>query len=141
VTSEPTPYELFGGADFFRSLVHSFYSKVAGDDILRPMYPPGDLGPAEDRLRMFLEQYWGGPKTYGELRGHPRLRMRHADFHVDSKARDRWLVLMHAALEEQDIPHEYGQELWEYLASAAFAMQNVDDDLPPTNASPAAGAH
>jgi len=128
VISEPTPYELFGGHEFFQSLVHSFYLKVAEDDILRPMYPEDELGPAEDRLRMFLEQYWGGPKTYGEQRGHPRLRMRHADFHVDAKARDRWLVLMHASLEEQDIPFELGQELWEYLASAAFAMQNVHDE-------------
>jgi len=136
MTTEPTPYQLFGGADFFSNLVHAFYLKVATDEVLRPMYPAGDLGPAEDRLRMFLEQYWGGPKTYGELRGHPRLRMRHADFHIDSTARDRWLVHMHAALEEQDIPFELGQELWEYLASAAFAMQNVDDDLPSTQATP-----
>ena len=77
-----TLYEQFGGSEFFSALVADFYAGVAADDVLRPMYPEDDLGPAEDRLRMFLEQYWGGPKTYGEQRGHPRLRMRHQPFAV-----------------------------------------------------------
>ncbi|MGA0091791.1 MAG: globin, partial [Candidatus Nanopelagicales bacterium] len=76
--ADVSPYERFGGHDFFAALVHDFYVGVAQDPVLRPMYPDDDLGPAEERLRMFLEQYWGGPTTYSELRGHPRLRMRHS---------------------------------------------------------------
>jgi hemoglobin len=130
MTTEPSLYEQFGGAAFFQALVHSFYQRIATDPILRPMYPEEDLGPAEDRLRWFLEQYWGGPNTYGELRGHPRLRMRHAPFEIDSAARDRWLVLMHASMEEQDLTQELGDELWQYFASSAFGMQNIYDDRP-----------
>jgi len=127
---EPTPYEVFGGAAFFAALVQAFYQRVQADEILRPMYPPGDLGPAERRLRMFLEQYWGGPTTYDDERGHPRLRMRHASFPIDSIARDRWLTLMHEALAEQHLPEEHEQVLWQYLVSAAFAMQNIADQAP-----------
>jgi len=128
--SEQTPYETFGGAPFFASLVRAFYLRVAQDPILRPMYPPGDLAPAERRLRMFLEQYWGGPTTYDEERGHPRLRMRHASFPIDSVARDRWLTLMHDALAEQELPEQHVGVLWQYLVSAAFAMQNIADQTP-----------
>jgi len=81
--SEPTPYERFGGAPFFEALVHDFYQYVAVDPVLRPMYPEADLGPAERRFTMFLEQYWGGPGTYSEERGHPRLRMRHHPYTID----------------------------------------------------------
>ena len=73
-------YDQVGGHETFRRLVHEFYHGVAGDPELRALYPEEDLGPAEERLRMFLEQYWGGPTTYSEQRGHPRLRMRHAPF-------------------------------------------------------------
>lgn len=127
---EQTPYELFGGAPFFDSLVRAFYERVAQDPILRPMYPPGDLAPAQRRLRMFLEQYWGGPTTYDEERGHPRLRMRHASFPIDATARDRWLTMMHEALAEQNLPEEHERVLWQYLVSAAFAMQNIADEAP-----------
>jgi hemoglobin len=120
-------YERFGGADFFDRLTTSFYSRVAADPILRPMYPETELAPARDRLRMFLEQYWGGPTTYGELRGHPRLRMRHAGFPIDAAARDRWLVLMHESLAEQGLPTEDEQLIWQYFVGAAFAMQNIPD--------------
>ncbi|MFA7322852.1 MAG: globin [Candidatus Nanopelagicales bacterium] len=130
MTTEPTPYERFGGAEFFQGLVHAFYERVARDQVLRPMYPDHDLAEAEHRLRMFLEQYWGGPKTYGDERGHPRLRMRHEPYPVDSVARDRWLVAMHDALVEQNPPQELGDELWQYFVDAAFAMQNVYDDRP-----------
>lgn len=127
---EVTPYELFGGHDFFVSLVRAFYSRVAVDDVLRPMYPDEDLTEAEWRLRAFLEQYWGGPKDYSEQRGHPKLRMRHMPFHVDSTARDRWLTHMKAAVDEQQLPPEQELVLWQYLVSAAFAMQNVPDAAP-----------
>jgi hemoglobin len=120
-------YERFGGAPFFDSLVSAFYARVAHDPVLRPMYPEGDLAPAERRLRMFLEQYWGGPTDYQEERGHPRLRMRHAPYPVDALARDRWLVNMHDAMVEQHMTDEHERELWQYLVGAAFAMQNVDD--------------
>ena len=123
-----TPYEQFGGHAFFESLVHAFYERVARDPILRPMYPDGDLAPAEDRLRMFLEQYWGGPTTYNDLRGHPRLRMRHMSFHIDAAARDRWLTLMHDSLVEQRLPEALETQLWTYLVGAAFAMQNIVDE-------------
>ena len=125
-----TPYERFGGHAFFASLVHAFYERVAVDPVLRPMYPEADLTGAEDRLLMFLEQYWGGPTTYNELRGHPKLRMRHMPFPIDSVARDRWLVNMHDAVVEQDMPTELETELWTYFVGAAFAMQNIVDENP-----------
>jgi hemoglobin len=125
-------YERFGGAPFFDSLVSAFYARVAHDPVLRPMYPEGDLAPAERRLRMFLEQYWGGPSAYQEERGHPRLRMRHGPYPIDALARDRWLINMHDAVAEQGMADEDERELWQYLVSAAFAMQNVDDIDPST---------
>ena len=87
-----------GWADSFAALVHRFYAGVADDPLLRPLYPEADLGPAEDRLRMFLEQYWGGPKTYSEQRGHPRLRMRHAPYVIGVRERDAWLGHMRVAM-------------------------------------------
>jgi hemoglobin len=119
-----TWYDRFGGEEFFTTLVAGFYARIATDPLLRPMYPEQDLGPAERRLRMFLMQYWGGPKTYGEERGHPRLRMRHAPFPVDEAARDRWLELMGASLAELDLDEVAPAELWAYLTSAAAAMVN-----------------
>jgi hemoglobin len=139
-SAEVTPYELFGGADFFHSLVDAFYLRVADDDVLRPMYPPGSLEGAKWRLRAFLEQYWGGPTDYSDQRGHPRLRMRHAGFAIDSTARDRWLTHMREALDEQHLQGDQDLMLWQYLQGAAFAMQNVPDETPPGpvfNADPA----
>lgn len=127
MSEDVTFYDDFGGHDFFERLVSAFYSRVATDDILRPMYPDEDLTDARWRLQMFLEQYWGGPKTYGEVRGHPRLRMRHMPFTIDGRARDRWLTHMRAAVDEQNMPPEQEEVLWNYLLSAAFAMQNVSD--------------
>ena len=124
-------YDEFGGERFFTDLVAAFYERVATDPVLRPMYPEHDLAGAERRLRLFLMQYWGGPTTYGDERGHPRLRMRHAPYAIDSVARDRWLSLMFAALEEQSLPAELEMRLWQYLVGAAFGMQNVPDDAPP----------
>lgn len=120
-----SPYAAFGGEDFFTRLVASFYQRVATDPILRPMYPEEDLGPAERRLRLFLMQYWGGPKTYSQERGHPRLRMRHAPFPVDETAKLAWLKHMRAALDEQQLPPDLDRQLWDYLFSAAQAMVNT----------------
>ena len=121
------PYAAFGGEEFFTRLVASFYARVEHDPILKPMYPADQMPAAERRLRLFLMQYWGGPGTYSEERGHPMLRARHMDFTIDAAARDRWLSLMHDAMVEQDLPDELESQLWMYLIQAAFAMQNVDD--------------
>jgi hemoglobin len=131
MSDEVTLYDAFGGHDFFEKLVGAFYARVATDDILRPMYPDEDLTDARWRLQMFLEQYWGGPKTYGDVRGHPRLRMRHMPFAIDSRARDRWLTHMRASVDEQHLPRELDEVLWNYLLSAAFAMQNIVDEQGP----------
>jgi hemoglobin len=124
---EITFYEAIGGHQTFERLVHRFYQGVATDPVLRAIYPDEDLGPAEERLRMFLEQYWGGPRTYSDRRGHPRLRMRHAPFAVTPTARDRWLAHMRAAVDELDLPEEYDKVLWDYLEMAAHSMVNQWD--------------
>ncbi len=129
-TSPLTFYEEVGGHETFRRLVAAFYRGVAADPELRSMYPEADLGPAEERLRMFLEQYWGGPTTYSQRRGHPRLRMRHAAFHVNPAARDRWLAHMRAALDEIDLAPLHDATLWDYLQRAAFAMVNTFEPAP-----------
>ena len=118
-------YALFGGEAAFRLLVERFYAGVAADDELRPMYPEDDLGPAADRLRMFLEQYWGGPTTYSDQRGHPRLRMRHAPYAITPAARDRWLEHMRAAVDDLDLAPELDERLWGYLEAAAHSMVNT----------------
>ena len=118
-------YEAIGGEDTFRALVERFYAGVAEDPVLRALYPEDDLGPAADRLRMFLIQYWGGPTTYGEQRGHPRLRMRHAPFVIDSAAHDAWLTHMGAALRSLDLAPQYEATLWEYLSRAADSLRNA----------------
>lgn len=119
-----TPYEQFGGAEFFHDLVADFYAGVAEDPQLRPMYPEPDLGPAERRLRMFLEQYWGGPHTYSEERGHPRLRMRHAPYEITEHHHDLWLKHMRAALDRRALPPEQDAQMWDYLVMAAGTMIN-----------------
>ena len=128
-------YEQFGGHEFFQDLVADFYSRVPDDPVLRKLYPEEDLGPAEVRFRMFLEQYWGGPTTYSEQRGHPRLRMRHNPFAVDEEARDHWLAIMRAALDARNLPPRLDDELWRYLVMAAHAMVNTFGDLPPSTPS------
>lgn len=120
-----TPYDDFGGEEFFTALVADFYRGVADDSLLRPMYPEADLGPAERRLRLFLMQYWGGPTTYSDERGHPRLRMRHMPFPIDEAARDHWLAHMRAALDRRGLPEELDRRMWDYLSAAAQAMLNV----------------
>ncbi|MBQ0829210.1 globin [Streptomyces tagetis] len=121
---EQTFYEQVGGEETFRRLVHRFYEEVAKDPLLRPMYPEEDLGPAEERLVLFLMQYWGGPRTYSEQRGHPRLRMRHVPFTVDRAAHDAWLRHMRTALDELGLSEEHEATLWKYLTYAAATMIN-----------------
>ncbi|WP_042379212.1 globin [Streptacidiphilus melanogenes] len=120
-----TFYERVGGEPTFRRLVHRFYEGVAADPLLRPMYPEEDLGPAEERLALFLMQYWGGPRTYSEGRGHPRLRMRHAPFKVDRAAHDAWLRHMRDAVDALELDAEHEEELWGYLVYAAESMINT----------------
>ncbi|MBT2466749.1 globin [Streptomyces sp. ISL-66] len=117
---------MVGGEDTFRRLVHRFYQGVAEDPLLRPMYPEGDLGPAEERFALFLMQYWGGPNTYSENRGHPRLRMRHAPFQVDAAAHDAWLKHMRVAVDELALAPEHEAQLWRYLTYAAASMINTE---------------
>lgn len=123
-----TFYEAVGGEATFRRIVSEFYRQVKTDDILGPMYPHEDMAGAEDRLRWFLEQYWGGPSEYNERRGHPRLRMRHAPFAIDEAARDRWLELMARAVSTVDretLPDEYRAALWEHMERVAHMLVNT----------------
>ena len=121
-------YELFGGEPFFSDLVSQFYARVATNEILRPMYPARDMEGAAQRLKMFLEQYWGGPTTYSEQRGHPRLRMRHAGFHIGPAARDAWLNCMREAVEGMNMEPEAQEKLWRYLEGAAEHLLNSFED-------------
>ncbi|MCP2307948.1 globin [Kitasatospora paracochleata] len=122
---EETFFDQVGGEPTFRKLVRRFYEGVAQDELLRPMYPEEDLGPAEERFALFLMQYWGGPRTYSDHRGHPRLRMRHAPFQVDRAAHDAWLKHMRVALDELELPAEAERQLWDYLTYAAASMINT----------------
>jgi hemoglobin len=117
-------YAEVGGTETFRRIVGRFYELVAEDPVLRPIYPEEDLGPAEGRLRMFLEQYWGGPRTYSDQRGHPRLRMRHAPFRIGPIERDAWLRCMRIAVDEANLDDEHRAMLWQYLEMAAASMVN-----------------
>lgn len=119
-----TLWEQVGGTETFERLVRSFYAGVREDPLLAPMYPDADWEGAIWRLRAFLEQYWGGPTTYSEQRGHPRLRMRHAPFPVTPEAKDRWLFHMHAALDEVSLPPMHDAAFREYVDRAALAMVN-----------------
>lgn len=125
--TEPTFYDRVGGRETFAKLAHEFYRGVADDPPLRAMYPEEDLGPAEERLRLFLEQYWGGPKTYGETRGHPRLRMRHAPFEVTPTQATRWVTHMSNAVDTLGLSPEDDAELRAYLVRAAQFMINAAD--------------
>ena len=119
-------YAEVGGAPVFDKLVSRFYEEVAADEVLRPLYPEEDLGPAEVRLRMFLEQYWGGPRTYSDQRGHPRLRMRHNPFKVGPIERDAWLRCMRIAVDEAGFDDAHREQIWQYMTYAAASMQNSD---------------
>jgi hemoglobin len=117
-----------GGRPTFEKLVRKFYEGVASDEVLRPMYPEADLEGAIQRLTGFLEQYWGGPTTYSQERGHPRLRMRHQPFKVNPDARDRWMRHMRAAVDSLELAPLNDAMLWGYLERAAHAMVNTFDD-------------
>ncbi|MCF8524417.1 MAG: globin [Aquiluna sp.] len=125
---DSTRYEQFGGEQTFAKLAKLFYQGVSQDPILKPMYPEEDLGPAERRLKLFLEQYWGGPDTYQQERGHPRLRMRHHEFKINPAARDAWLGHMRAAVNQLELPPLDDAELWDYLERAAHAMLNTFEE-------------
>ncbi|HWM34234.1 MAG TPA: globin [Pseudolysinimonas sp.] len=117
-----------GGRPTFEKLVRAFYDGIRTDEVLLPMYPEQpDLEGAIQRLTGFLEQYWGGPGTYSEQRGHPRLRMRHLPFAVTPDARDRWLAHMRAALDTLELSPRHENMLWDYLERAAHAMVNSAD--------------
>jgi hemoglobin len=122
-----TVYEAVGGEPTFRKLVADFYARVAEDPVLRPLYPEEDLSAAEERLRGFLIQYWGGPSTYSEQRGHPRLRMRHAPFAIGEKERDAWLDQMRAALDGLNLASELDEMLWDHLVRAAVMLRNRNE--------------
>jgi len=120
-------YEAVGGLPFFVSLVNRFYEGVAQDPVLLPLYPePQDLSNARHRLTLFLAQYWGGPPTYSEERGHPRLRMRHVPFAIGPRERDRWLHHMRAAVAAMAPTQEVAGALERYFAFAAESMRNRD---------------
>jgi hemoglobin len=123
---EATFYDQVGGHEFFVRLVENFYAVVAKDELLRPMYPE-DLSESKHHFQMFLVQYWGGPRTYSDERGHPRLRMRHAPFRITRAARDAWLAAMSTALaaERGHVSDEQIKELTEYFDMAAHQMRNV----------------
>jgi hemoglobin len=119
-------YEAMGGAPIFTELVKRFYDQVKINPILKPMYPEKDMAGAARRLQLFLEQYWGGPKTYEAERGHPRLRMRHIGFKIGDQERQAWLECMHSALIDLEMPEELKEKMWEYFQYAAFSMMNQD---------------
>lgn len=132
--SEPerTLYDEVGGTAFFTRLVQGFYDQVKSDDLIGPMYPEDDFDGAQDRLRWFLEQYWGGPRTYQEQRGNPMLRRRHFPFAIGVPEAERWLELMHRSLEQfsddELSPHNRHQ-LWNHMQRVAYMMINKQDDL------------
>lgn len=124
--TQTTFYEEIGGEETIRRIVAKFYEGVATDEVLRPLYPEEDLGPAEERFRLFLMQYWGGPTTYSEQRGHPRLRMRHAPFTIGLEQRDRWLLHFRAALDSVPLTPAQDKQFWDYVTHAATFMMNAD---------------
>lgn len=127
MSTEQTLFDRIGGSETFEHLVSHFYALVAVNPILRPMYPDEDFRAAAERLKYFLIQYWGGPHTYSEMRGHPRLRMRHAQFPIDTQARDAWISCMRSAVDELTIDDKDRKELWDYLEMAAQSLINTPD--------------
>ncbi len=117
-------YDAIGGEPTFRRIVGRFFAAVRDDEVLRAVYPLDDLDGAEERLCLFLMQYWGGPTTYSDERGHPRLRMRHAPFRIGPRERDAWLGAMRAAVDEADLAAAHREQLWAYLESTAAHMIN-----------------
>ena len=125
MTDEISLYERVGGAPFFEHLVGAFYEGVGTDAVLAPLYPESpDFTGARHRLTLFLVQYWGGPTTYSDTRGHPRLRMRHAPFAVTPQAKDHWLMHFRAALDSVELTPEQDEQFWDYVTHAAQFMVN-----------------
>ena len=136
VTEDQTLYDRVGGMPFFERLVDHFYEGVATDAILLPLYPePQDLSGARHRLTLFLAQYWGGPTTYMEERGHPKLRLRHMPFHVGPAERDRWLLHMAEAVEATTDDADIRLTLMRYFVPAAEHLRN-DTGLPISTSNP-----
>ena len=127
MSDEITVYDAVGGERFFFDLVDRFYDGVESDPVLGPMYPSDDLAESRKRLALFLIQFWGGPTTYSEIRGHPRLRMRHFPFRIDREARDAWLGHMLAALEGSDAPAVVLEMMADNFAQSAEFMRNVEE--------------
>ena len=125
-SQEPTLYDAAGGMPFFERVVGHFYDGVATDPTLRPLYPEPDLAGARRRLTLFLAQYWGGPRTYDQERGHPRLRMRHMPFAIGPAERDAWLRLMREAIAAEAPSPAVAERLLAYVDMAAEAMRNRD---------------
>lgn len=123
-----TFYDEIGGLPTIAKIVDRFYEGVATDEVLRPLYPEEDLGPAAERFTLFLAQYWGGPTTYSDNRGHPRLRMRHAPFAVTPVARDHWLRHFRAGLDAANLTPEQDAKFWDYVTHAAQFMVNTFDE-------------
>lgn len=121
-------FDRIGGSDSFDRLVRAFYEGIRQDPVLLPMYPQEDLEGAVWRLSFFLQQYFGGPQTYSEQRGHPRLRMRHAAFKVNPDARERWLTHMRTALNTLELSPLDDGEMWDYFERAALSMVNTFED-------------
>ena len=131
MTAPENFYDSVGGEETFSCIVHRFYEQVRGDDVLGPMYPPDDWAGAEQRLKMFLAQYWGGPADYQAERGHPRLRMRHAHYPIGVTAAERWLELMANALAEVDadtLDDAHRAALWEHMTRVADMLINSNPD-------------
>jgi hemoglobin len=126
MNAAPSLYQRAGGTPFFEGLVERFYAAVPTDPVLAAIYPDTDLRPARRWLTLFLIQYWGGPTTYDDERGHPRLRMRHAPFSIGPEARDRWLFHMRAAVAEMAPGPDVAADLERYFTAAAEAMRNRD---------------
>jgi hemoglobin len=117
-------YDEVGGAAVFRAIVDRFYAGVALDPVLRPLYPEEDLTGARQRLTGFLVQYWGGPGTYSEQRGHPRLRMRHAEWAIGDRERAAWLGHMREAVDSVELSDEARAAIWDHLERAAWSLVN-----------------
>ena len=130
-----TLYEAVGGMLFFERLVARFYDGITADPVLRPMYPEDDMAGAQRPLALLPVQYWGGPTTYMEERGHPRLRMRHMPFHVGPAERDHWLLHMAAAVERVTEPGPVRDALMDYFVPAAEHLRN-DTGLPISTSRP-----
>lgn len=120
-------YDEIGGEATIRAIVHRFYEGVATDPVLEPMYPEDDLGPAEERLALFMIQYWGGPTTYSDTRGHPRLRMRHVPYAVTPESSERWLLHFRAGLDAVDLTDTQRARFWDYVQHAAQFMVNTPE--------------